>query len=177
MLYIILAGGKSKRLGLNKLLLNVCGLPLVWISFIKYKSLGFDLKVAASKHTLNEVIFLKFLGAEIIETPGKGYSEDVGYLLKLYGEPIVLFSADSIYLKKEHIKYFLSKTSNQSISAAVRLRNKIVYVGMNYAVPGCEKDKIIFLNDKKLSYSINVIEDLEAFKKWLWENGCYSLFQ
>jgi adenosylcobinamide-phosphate guanylyltransferase len=177
MLYIILAGGKSKRLGLNKLLLNVCGLPLVWISFIKYKSLGFDLKVAASKHTLNEVMFLKFLGAEIIETPGKGYSEDVGYLLKLYGEPIVLFSADSIYLKKEHIKYFLSKTSNQSISAAVRLRNKIVYVGMNYAVPGCEKDKVIFLNDKKLSYSINVIEDLEAFKKWLWKNGCYSLFQ
>jgi len=177
MLYIMLAGGKSKRLGFNKLLISVCGLPLVWVSFIKYKSLGFDLKVAVSKHTSNEVIFLKFLGAEIIETPGKGYSEDVGYLLKLYKEPIVLFSADSIYLKKEHIKYFLSKTDHQSISAAVKRRNKIVYVGMNYAVPGCEKDKIIFLNDKKLSYSINVIEDLEVFKKWLWKNGCYSLFQ
>ncbi|MGC8599837.1 MAG: NTP transferase domain-containing protein [Nitrososphaeria archaeon] len=177
MLYIMLAGGKSKRLGLNKLLISVCGLPLVWVSFIKYKSLGLDLKVAASKRTLNEVIFLKFLGAEIIETPGKGYSEDVGYLLKLYDEPIFLFSADSIYLKKEHIKYFLSKADNQSMSAAVKCCNKIVYVGMNYAVPGSQKDKIIFLNDKKLSYSINVIEDLEVFKKWLWKNGCYSLFR
>jgi GTP:adenosylcobinamide-phosphate guanylyltransferase len=71
MLYIMLAGGKSKRLGFNKLLISVCGLPLVWVSFIKYKSLGFDLKVAVSKHTSNEVIFLKFLGAEIIELQEK----------------------------------------------------------------------------------------------------------
>ncbi|MGC8664552.1 MAG: NTP transferase domain-containing protein [Nitrososphaeria archaeon] len=173
----MMAGGKSKRLGLNKLLLNVCGLPLVWIAFLKYKRVCSNLKVAISKNMMSDLTFLKFLDAEIIETPGMGYSEDVSYLLNRFKEPVLLLSADSVYLKADQIKYFLSITKGQSMSAAVKLNDKIVYVGMNYAVPGCDRDIIILFKDKLLSYSINVIDDLEVFKKWLWQNGCYSLLQ
>ena len=172
-----MAGGKSKRLGLNKLLLNVCGLPLVWVAFLKYKKICSNLKVAVSKNMINDLMFLKFLGAEIIETPGLGYSEDVRYLLNRFKEPVLLLSADSVYLKADQIKYFLSLSKEQSMSAAVKWGNKIVYVGMNYAVPGYDQDKIIVFEDKLLSHSINVIDDLEVFKKWLWQNGCYSLLQ
>lgn len=172
-----MAGGISKRLGLNKLLVNVCGLPLVWVSFIKYRKLCPDLKVAVSKNTQNELTFLNFLGAAFIETPGLGYPEDVNYLLKRFREPILLLSADSVYLKIDHIKHFLSFAKGQSMSAAVKYNDEIIYTGMNYAVPGSNNDKIIFFDDELLSYSVNVTKDLEAFKEWLLKNGCYSLLQ
>ncbi len=172
-----MAGGRSRRLGYDKLTLSFCGLPLAWIAYVKLKKIFPKVHVAVTGQEMEKLLFLKFLGAEMIETPGLGYPEDVKYLLGLLKRPFLLVASDALFVKTNQIEEFLKKAGNKSLAAAVKVNGKTSYVGLNYVFPGSDKDELYFFDDKQLSISINVMHDLESVKEWLYRNGCFSLLQ
>ncbi len=173
----MMAGGKSRRLGYDKLLLSACGLPLIFIMYLKYSGIVGKPLVATDRDHVNGLSFLKFLGASVIVTPGTSYPDDVKFLLDVIQEPMLLLSADTIFLRREHIKRFLSLVKEKSVAAAVIKDNRTVLVGLNYVVPEDPEGQVVLLDDPELARSINVMSDLEAFKRWILQNGCFSLLQ
>jgi len=109
MIAIILAGGKSSRLGegKEKALINIGGnenqnrlIDLVVENVRNSKAEGF--LVAISKNTPKTAEYCKSLDYELLETPGKGYHADLRYLLARYPE-FVSVACDIAFLKPEHI--------------------------------------------------------------------------
>ncbi|MGC8569595.1 MAG: NTP transferase domain-containing protein [Nitrososphaeria archaeon] len=173
----MMAGGKSRRLGYDKLTLSACGLPLALIMYIKYSSVVGKPLVATDREHVDGLSFLKFLGASFIVTPGTSYPDDVRFLLDTLREPMLLLSADTFFLRRDHIKRFLSSVKGKSATAAVVKDDRTVLVGLNYVVPEDPEGEIVLLDDPELARSINVMSDLEVFKRCILENGCFFLLQ
>jgi adenosylcobinamide-phosphate guanylyltransferase len=113
MIAIILAGGKSSRLGegKEKALIKIDRsrsgsetpkrlIDLVVENVRDSKAEGF--LVAISKNTPKTAEYCKSQDYELLETPGKGYHADLRYLLARYPE-FVSVACDIAFLKPEHI--------------------------------------------------------------------------
>ena len=113
MIAIILAGGKSSRLGEGKekalIKIDRSGsgseipkrlIDLVVENVRDSKAEGF--LVAISKNTPKTAEYCKSQDYELLETPGKGYHADLRYLLAHYPE-FVSVACDIAFLKPEHI--------------------------------------------------------------------------
>ena len=113
MIAIILAGGKSSRLGEGKekalIKIDRSGsgseipkrlIDLVVENVRDSKAEGF--LVAISKNTPKTAEYCKSQDYELLETPGKGYHADLRYLLAHYHE-FVSVACDIAFLKPEHI--------------------------------------------------------------------------
>lgn len=83
---LIMAGGKGTRMKVNgeKPLIEIEGKPL--IQYVIEAVLGADglddLVVATSLNTPKTTEFVKNLDIKVIETPGQGYIEDLGFILQ-----------------------------------------------------------------------------------------------
>ncbi len=152
MIAIILAGGKSSRLGEGKekalIKIDRSGsetpkrlIDLVVENVRDSKAEGF--LVAISKNTPKTAEYCKSQDYELLETPGKGYHADLRYLLARYPE-FVSVACDIAFLKPEHINSIIdfyihndlrrgnSTSTSTSITGAVPLDIIPPYVVPSY---------------------------------------------
>lgn len=193
MIAIILAGGKSSRMtgriGEEKALIKIGGsgnqkrlIDLVVESVRESKVEDFI--VAISKNTPKTAKYCKLVGYEVVETPGKGYHEDLRYLLRRYPE-FVSVACDIPFLRSEHINAiidaYLSHKSRISITGAVPLDivpnitpgytfehkgKRLVSCGIN--VVTSSKNSIPFLfDDPMLAINVNTPDDLRIARRML----------
>ncbi|MEA2033569.1 MAG: NTP transferase domain-containing protein, partial [Euryarchaeota archaeon] len=150
MIAIILAGGKSSRLGegKEKALIKIDRrgsgsesetqkrlIDLVIENVRDSKAEGF--LVAISKNTPKTAEYCKLQDYELLETPGKGYHADLRYLLARYPE-FVSVACDIAFLKPAHINSIIDFYSHNdfgggnSITGAVPLDIIPPYVVPSY---------------------------------------------
>jgi len=123
MIAIILAGGKSSRLGegKEKALIKIYRsesetqkrlIDLVIENVRDSKAEGF--LVAISKNTPKTAEYCKSQDYELLETPGKGYHTDLHYLLARYPD-FVSVACDIPFLKPEYINSIIDLYSHNDL--------------------------------------------------------------
>ncbi len=164
-LKIILAGGKARRMGKEKAILKVNGIPLIQRIFNACE----DAYVAVSKHSPETKSYCILKKLPTIQTPGKGYVEDVRWLFENYGE-FISIACDIPFLRKEDIneierafsKNFsligcVSLDKTPKGAGAVIFKGKCL-VGINTVTPG--KERFLEFSNGLLAFNINNPFDL-----------------
>ena len=121
MLIVVMAGGKSLRMGFEKPLALIRGKPMLLWVYEKASEIG-DSVVAISKNAPKTVEFCKEQGIETIETSGKGYVEDVRFILREYGE-FVSVACDIPFIRAEDIKAILENFRGVSLTGVLNPKN------------------------------------------------------
>jgi adenosylcobinamide-phosphate guanylyltransferase len=170
---IILAGGKSTRMGKEKPVLKIAGREmLLWV----YASASRvdETLVALSKNTPKTKELCLREGIPFIETPGKGYVEDVRWLLNEFG-PFISSSADIPFVKPGDFyaieKAFDGKTSLTGVLPLEKVPkdfNPLVYRG--YAIVGLnavgfEGERFFELGNPLLALNVNTPEELKLAER------------
>jgi|Deesub1362A_J573_1020465.scaffolds.fasta_scaffold00340_14 adenosylcobinamide-phosphate guanylyltransferase len=167
-LKIILAGGKSTRMGREKPILGVNGVPLVMRA---YRACS-NAVVAVSRHTPETKKFCISNRIPFINTPGRGYVEDVIWLLEEYG-PFLSVSCDIPFIREGDIMEIENhfKKLSKRISLTGYLDLKDVPKGANTKIFGnrCivglntvshDREDFIRLSNPLLAFNINTPFDL-----------------
>ena len=170
---IIMAGGRSNRMGREKPVLKVGGVPMLLRVHREAEKVG-ETVVAISKNTpkTKELCFRE--GIPFVKTPGKGYVEDVKWLLREFG-PFISVSADLPFVKASDIarisEAFDGKTSLTGV-LPLKLVPKdlkpVVYrgyaiVGLNAV--GIEGERFFELNNPLLALNVNMPGELKLADK------------
>ena len=171
MFIVIMAGGKSSRMGFEKPLALVGNKPMILWVYEKAVKVG-DVFVAVSKNTPKTAEFCRKQGIETIETSGEGYVRDVIFILKEFGE-FVSLSCDIPFVRVEDINEIARNFRGISLTGV--LNPKIVpkfvkveslpkykgwiLVGLNAV--GFEGEMFLELKNPLLSLNVNTPEDLE----------------
>jgi adenosylcobinamide-phosphate guanylyltransferase len=196
-----MCGGRASRMqqqgGIEKPLIKVDGVAMVErvISALA-SSNRFDRIIAAvSPNTPKTNEFLKSKGIEIIETAGKGYSQDLSYLLsKLKPHKVVVVPGDIPLLNSQIVKEILNtidddddrQEQEQAISIilekgfveeigvkpSIVLMNQYCHSGItifNSMVVSTEpvKEHYLVMNRKEIALNVNTKEELELAEKLL----------
>ena len=98
---VIMAGGRSSRMGREKPVLKVGGVPMLLRVYSEAEKVG-ETVVALSKSTPKTRELCLREGISFVETPGNGYVEDVKWLLREFG-PFISVSADLPFVKASDI--------------------------------------------------------------------------
>ncbi|HII61057.1 NTP transferase domain-containing protein [Pyrococcus horikoshii] len=166
---VIMAGGRSSRMGAEKPILKVNGKPMILRVYEESTKVGETL-VAISKNTPKTRELCIKEGIPLIETPGEGYVEDVRYLLKELGS-FVSVSADLPFVKACDIaevkKAFDGKTSLTGVLPLSKVPTDLrpvvykgyVIVGLNGV--GFEGEKFYELSNPLLALNVNTPEELK----------------
>ncbi|HID19688.1 MAG TPA: GTP--adenosylcobinamide-phosphate guanylyltransferase [Methanophagales archaeon] len=181
MIAIILAGGKSSRMGWHeegeKAVIKLDGKRLIdFVVESVRESKVANFIVAITENTPETEEYCKRVKYKTVETPGEGYHEDLQYLLLRYPE-FISVACDIPFLRSEHINAMIDAFSLHRISITGALPRKIVpknvipsytfehegkelvYCGIN--VVTSSKDSIPFVfNDPLLGINVNTREDL-----------------
>ena len=126
----IMCGGIASRMqqgGIEKPLLKVDGIAMVERVILALAgSDRFDRILAAiSPNTPKTKELLKSKGIETIETPGKGYSNDLSYLLlKLKPQRVMVVPSDIPLLNSQIISEIIDIIGNSSISTSSTTRKE-----------------------------------------------------
>ncbi|BAD85045.1 GTP:adenosylcobinamide-phosphate guanylyltransferase [Thermococcus kodakarensis KOD1] len=170
---IILAGGKSTRMGKEKPVLKIAGKEmLLWV----YASASRvdETIVALSKNTPKTRELCLREGIPFMETPGKGYVEDVQWLLNEFG-PFISSSSDIPFVKPSDFyavkKAFNGKTSLTGVLPIQKVPKDLkplVYRG--YAIVGLnavgfEGEGFFELENPLLALNVNTPEDLKLAER------------
>lgn len=174
-LKIIMAGGKSTRMGEEKPVLKVNGIPLVLRAYLACQ----EAYIAVSRHTPKTKELCMDNGLPIIETPGKGYVEDVKWLLEEYG-PFVSVASDIPFITKNDLNeiddYFrnnpLSLTGYVLEEEVPKEANPEIYmgkciVGINAVTH--REEEFFKLSNPYLAFNVNSQQDLSVANKWAKE--------
>ncbi|HIC99722.1 MAG TPA: GTP--adenosylcobinamide-phosphate guanylyltransferase, partial [Piscirickettsiaceae bacterium] len=89
---IILAGGKSSRMGKEKPILKIAGREMLLWVYERAKMID-EVLIALSKNTPKTKVLCIKERIPFIETPGEGYVQDIQWLLREFG-PFVSVPAD-----------------------------------------------------------------------------------
>ncbi|WP_297487115.1 NTP transferase domain-containing protein [Thermococcus sp.] len=166
---VILAGGKSSRMGREKPVLRVGGKPMLLRVYEKASAIG-ETIVALSKNTPKTKELCLRDGIPFVETPGKGYVEDVKWLLRELG-PFVSVSADLPFVKASDIgsiaKAFDGRTSLTGVLSLEKVPGDLrpaIYRG--YAIVGLnavalEGERFFELSNPLLALNVNTPEELK----------------
>ena len=170
---IILAGGKSTRMGKEKPVLEIANKPmLLWV--YEQASKVDDVLVAVSRNTPKTKEFCIKEGIPFVETSGKGYVHDIQELLREFG-PFISISADVPFVKASDFwlikKSFDGRTSLTgvlSLSIIPKDLNPVVYKG--YAIVGLnavaeEEEEFFELTNPLLALNVNTPEELERAER------------
>ncbi len=170
-----MAGGRSVRLGYDKLVAELIGIPLALYTYGSLmRSRTNPVYAAVSKNSPAAINLLESIGASTIVTPGKSYADDIAFLSKMLGVPFLTLAADSIFLKPSHINKIIDVFQGRSIAAVVRINERISYTGLNVVVPGDFEDQVYYFDDWTLGLSVNTTSDIDKIRRIIW-NGGYTL--
>ena len=107
MIGLVMCGGRGTRMDLDgeKLLLKYKR-PVVEhvISALEESGCLSRIVCATSPNAPRTAEFVRSLGIETVETGGDGYSEDLGFALKKFDEPVLVVSGDLPLLDAEIVK-------------------------------------------------------------------------
>ena len=178
MLGVLMAGGKSARLGYDKLVAELIGIPVLLYSYSSLAgSKANPIYAAASGNSKDAINLLESLGAKIIFTTGRSYPDDISLLSRVIGAPFLTLAADSIFVKPYHINKLIEAFRGKSIAGAVKINGRIAYVGLNIVVPGDSQDQIYFFDEVNLGVSLNTTADIDRVRRIIWNGGYLSLLQ
>ena len=169
---IIMAGGRSSRMGREKPVLKLMGKELIMWVYKKARKVD-ETYVAVSKNTEKTFEFCRKNKMPFIKTSGKGYVWDVIYLLREYG-PFVSIASDIPFVKSEDIISIMNdfKIKKVSITGLVpshlvpvefRRNEGYIVVGLN-SVAESGEDIFVF-NNPYLGVNINTPADLKNAEK------------
>ena len=170
MLIVVMAGGKSLRMGFEKPLALIRGKPMLLWVYEKAIEVG-DTVVAVSRNAPKTVEFCKGQGIETIETPGKGYVEDVRFILREYGE-FVSVACDIPFIRAEDIRAILENFRGVSLTGVLNPKNVPKFVDLNrlpiykgWVIVGLNAvswngEEFFELDNPLLALNVNTPEDL-----------------
>ena len=162
---VILAGGKAERMGREKGILKVNGVALLERVISACEG---ETYVAVSRNTPETKAFCLKRGYPIINTPGKGYVEDVSWIFSNYGE-FISISCDIPFLRKEDVEEIEKAFCEFSLVGCLRLertpkgggslvfRNKTL-VGINTVTKG--EERFFEFSNELLAFNVNTPFDL-----------------
>jgi len=195
---LVMAGGKGTRMKLaqEKPLVEVCGKPVIQYVLLALR----DAKkidrviVATSNCTPKTTSLMRQLGVEVIETPGKDYVSDMGYVVQTLKLGVFLaIAADLPLVKGEMIDAVVERyerCGKPALTVAVPVETKtelgmcieysfklgdidVVPVGINvidgskrYGDEWLDQD-IYLLNHQELAVNINTVPELQLAERLL----------
>ncbi|MEM0152102.1 MAG: NTP transferase domain-containing protein [Thermoplasmata archaeon] len=162
MLGIVMAGGKSSRMGMEKQMIEFKGKLLLDIACESIILSGNICFVAISKNAPNTMKYA-MSKYHCFLTPGNGYVEDVKFILNILNTPFITVASDIPFVKPWHIKEIVENFHNKSVAGVILDENGVHYTGINI-VSNIGDDYYLF-KDKKLLFNINTREDLEMALK------------
>jgi len=173
---VIMAGGKSERLGIDieKPLIKIEEKTIFERVVDVLKNAGInEIYVAVTDATPNTKKKAEELKLKTIQTPGNGYVNDIQYLMRQFNEFLVV-SADLPFLRSQLIKNVLDRYREvkQPISVVVPIETyetmgfnpsitvmkKYVPVGVNIVSDG---EDYFYVVEGKQTININTKEELE----------------
>jgi adenosylcobinamide-phosphate guanylyltransferase len=192
---LLMAGGKGTRMrsDLEKPLIIVNGKYLIEhvIGALQDSSLVDEIVVATSPHSPKTTLHMENLGFKVLVTPGKGYVEDLSFILSnddFKDEIILTITSDLVLITGEIIdlvleEYHKSSTPAMSVMVPVEifrehglqpslLLENLVPSGLNILRgKDTEQDEEVLVLDKiELALNINSPEDIICLEK-LWGNS------
>lgn len=192
---LLMAGGKGTRMrsDLEKPLIIVYEKYLIEhvIGALQDSSLVDEIVVATSPHSPKTTLHMENLGFKVLVTPGKGYVEDLSFILSnddFKDEIILTITSDLVLITGEIIdlvleEYHKSSTPAMSVMVPVEifrehglqpslLLENLVPSGLNILRgKDTEQDEEVLVLDKiELALNINSPEDIICLEK-LWGNS------
>ncbi|CAB48964.1 NTP transferase domain-containing protein [Pyrococcus abyssi] len=170
---IIMAGGRSSRMGKEKPVLKVGDKPMILRVYEEAEKVG-ETVVALSKNTPKTRELCLKEGIPFIETPGEGYVKDTQWLLSELG-PFISVSADLPFVKSSDIYSILRAFSGEeSLTGVLPLKlvpkdlHPVVYRG--YAIVGLngvgiEGEKFFEFRNPLLALNVNTPEELKLARR------------
>ena len=170
---VIMAGGRSSRMGREKPVLSVGGVPMLLRVYREAEKVD-ETIAALSRNTPKTKELCLREEIPFVETPGSGYVEDVTYLLREFG-PFISVSADLPFVKASDIrmieKAFDGRTSLTGVLPIEKIPrdlNPTVYrgyviVGLNAV--GTEGERFFELSNPLLALNVNTPEELKLAEK------------
>ena len=178
MIVVIMAGGKSTRMGkrIEKPILRLGKETLLDRSVMAVKgSRAADFIVATTPSTPKTTKLAIKRGYAVLETPGVGYHDDVYFLLDRIG-PYISLNIDIPFITSAAIDRLISKSKKESIACVLprekvsypvdgdsvgkgRDGNPYVWIGLNYVTSSKETDLLV-MEDERLAINVNTPLDL-----------------
>ena len=195
---LVMAGGKGTRMKLNeeKPLVRVCGKPVIEyvLAALKNAQKIDRIVVATTENTPRTTAMILQLGVEVIQTPGKDYVSDMGYVVQTLKFGVFLaISADLPLVKPEMIDAIVNRygvCGKPALTVAVPLETKtklgmcieysfkndnkdVVPVGINvidghkrYSDEWLDQD-IFLMTQEELAVNINTVAELQLAERLL----------
>jgi len=112
---LVMAGGRASRMGfVNKPTIKVCGVPMIERVLRVCERVCRVTIVAASKYTIDKdlvnAVRQRAL-ADLLESSGRGYVEDLSLLLKLVRKPTLVLPSDTPFITVESLEFLASLAS------------------------------------------------------------------
>ncbi|MDI6644604.1 MAG: TIGR00454 family protein [Methanobacteriaceae archaeon] len=188
---LIMAGGKGTRMKYSqeKPLIKINGRPMIGyvIDALNNSKKIDEIIVSTSSNTPRTKEFAEKKGIQVIETPGKGYVEDLGIIIsKLDSNSILLtIAADLPLLSSDLIDFVLNeyeKCGKPAMCVVLPLEifennnlkpsmvfDGIVPSGLNIlrCINKIQDEEVLILSEIELALNINTCEDIKLIEKFL----------
>lgn len=188
---LIMAGGKGTRMELEveKPLVEVNGKPMVQyvIDALKNTDKISNILVATSKNTPETQIFLSKQHINIIETPGDGYVQDLGFIISNFelDDVLLTITADMPLINSDILNYVLEeyeKSDKPAMSVLVPVHvfekygikptmvfENLIPSGLNIlrSINKTQDEKVLIIERIELALNINTCEDIKLLKNLL----------
>ncbi len=152
-----MAGGKGKRLSINKPLLSICGAPMLKL-IVDSLSPHTDLWIATTKgHPVERFVrnYLRMEGS-LIFTRGLGYEKDVIQVIETLGLPLITVPADLPFLTWDDVNYLVRKCESSLCS----LKDDKGFTGVSF---WRDHEYSSSFQDVRIDHEILNVNDWNAF--------------
>ena len=188
---LIMAGGKGTRMELDveKPLVEINGKPMIQyvINALKNTDKINKIIAATSKDTPETKTFLNKQGIAIVETPGEGYVNDLGFIISNLelDDVLLTITADLPLINEDIIDHVLEeyeKSDKPAMSVLVPVDvfkkygikptmvfENLIPSGLNIlrSINKTQDEKVLIIGRIELALNINTCEDIKLLKKLL----------